>query len=85
MATPERTLQSWHHIFGHLSPTAVKQVADKKMVSSMKMAPSSSKIEQCTTCIEAKQHVKPFPKQSQQEYTDIGDNVAVTRKVKLQL
>jgi hypothetical protein len=63
----------WHRIFAHLSRDAVKQLADKNMVTRMKISPSSSPAEQCTTCIQAKQHVESFPKQARREYTEIGD------------
>jgi hypothetical protein len=70
--TPERTLDAWHRIFGHLSLPAVKQLVDKHMVTEMKISPGSHDIEKCNICTQAKQHVEPFPKEAQREFTEIG-------------
>ena len=43
------------------------------MVTGMEIDPKSTPSKQCTTCIQAKHHVNPFPKDSQTEYKEIGD------------
>jgi hypothetical protein len=72
-AAPERTVDGWHRVFGHLSPGAVKELVDKHMVTGMKIAPGTHDVEQCTICIQAKQHIEPFPKEAQRTFTEIGD------------
>src|SRR6202020_1789928 len=39
----------------------------------MEIDPSSTPSKQCTTCIQAKHHINPFPKESQTEYKEISD------------
>jgi hypothetical protein len=68
-----RTLANWHRIYGHLNYTYIKCLHDKEMVTGMKISPSGGDSEQCVTCIQAKQHVQPFPQQSETKYEEIGD------------
>ncbi|KAF7334034.1 hypothetical protein MVEN_02308800 [Mycena venus] len=72
-AVPKHTLNAWHRIFGHVSSAAIKELAEKDMVSGMRIIPDSMDAEQCTTCIAAKQHVESFPKQASRTYTDIDE------------
>ncbi|KAJ7710792.1 hypothetical protein B0H17DRAFT_915066, partial [Mycena rosella] len=39
----------------------------------MKISPGSHDVEQCTVCVQAKQHIEPFPKEAQREFTEIGE------------
>jgi hypothetical protein len=45
---------------------------EKKMVTRIEIDPSSAPLKQCTTCIQVKHHVNPFPKESQTEYKEVG-------------
>jgi hypothetical protein len=51
----------------------VKQLVDKHMVTGMKISPGSHQVEKCNICTQAKQHVEPFPKEAQREFTEIGE------------
>ena len=68
-----RSYDDWHRIFGHIYHGYIKAMKEKKMVTGMEIDPSSTPSKQCTTCIQAKHHVNPFPKESQTEYREIGD------------
>jgi hypothetical protein len=46
---------------------------EKEMITRMDVDTSSKPSKQCTTCIQVKQHVTPFPKESGTESKNIGD------------
>src|SRR5262245_6596425 len=46
---------------------------NKKMVTGMEVDTSSTPSTQCMTCIQAKHHINPCPKESQTEYKEISD------------
>ena len=64
-----KTWDEWHRIFGHMHMGAVKMMKDKEMVLGMEVELAA----QCTACITAKQHIKPYPKESHMEIKRIGD------------
>ena len=68
-----RTWDEWHRIFGHLNMGSVKMLKEKGMVLGMEVDRTVELAAQCQACIVAKQHVKPFPKESQSEIKEIGD------------
>jgi hypothetical protein len=68
-----RSWDEWHRILGHISPQSVKTLKDKQMVTGMEVDTNSTPSAQCTTCIQAKQHVHPIPKESDTEYTELGE------------
>lgn len=52
---------------------AVKMMKEKGMVLGMEVDRTVEPAAQCTACITAKQHIQPFPKESQTEIKGIGD------------
>ena len=67
LAYPVKTGKSWdewHRIFGHMHMGAVKMMKDKEMFLGMEVDRTVEPAAQCTACISAKQHIKPFPKTS---------------------
>ncbi|KAH9924491.1 uncharacterized protein B0H18DRAFT_842825, partial [Fomitopsis serialis] len=68
-----KTLDKWHRIFGHMDARAVLTLKRKGMVTGLEIDESEPTHEQCKTCVEAKQHVEPFPKKSLTEVKEIGD------------
>ncbi len=67
-----RNWQEWHRALGHLNFWSVKRLFNKKMVKGMKVDNPSKDFPACEACIQAKQHVKPFPQEAETEYTLIG-------------
>src|SRR5271168_1864588 len=68
-----QTWDEWHRIFGHMHMGAVKMMKEKEMVLGMEVDRTVEPAAQCTACITAKQHVKPFPKESRTKIKGIGD------------
>jgi GAG-pre-integrase domain len=68
-----RSYDDWHRILGHIYPETIKNMKEKQMVTGMEIDPLSTPSKQCTTCIQAKHHVNPFPKESQTKYKEIGN------------
>src|ERR1700678_2383037 len=68
-----KTWDEWHRIFGHMHMGAVKMMKEKEMVLGMEVDRTVEPAAQCTACITAKQHVKPFPKESRTEIKGIRD------------
>lgn len=73
LAKNARTWDEWHWIFGHLQMGSVKMLKEKQMVDSMEVNTSIPPTIECQPCIITKQHVKPFPKESSMEITEIRD------------
>src|SRR5271168_2346335 len=72
-AKTRKTWDEWKRIFGHMHMGAVKMMKEKEMVLGMEVDRTVEPAAQCTACITAKQHVKPFPKESRTEIKGIGD------------
>jgi hypothetical protein len=58
---PELNWDIWHCHFGHISYSGLKNLFDRKLVSSFNVD-QSSPMSDCMACIEAKQSVIPFNK-----------------------
>ena len=68
-----RTWNEWHRVLGHVNMRSIKLLKEKGLVTGMEVDQSEDAIDQCEVCIKAKQHVKPFPKESTTEIAAIGD------------
>ena len=68
-----RTWDEWHRIFGHLNMGSIKMLKEKGMVLGMEVDRTVDPAMQCKVCIIAKQHVQPFPKNSQTKIKEIRD------------
>jgi hypothetical protein len=68
------SLDEWHHILGHTHPDTIVQMVSKDMVKGMniKRTPGDTR-QNCDICIQAKQHVQSYPKESECKYKDVGD------------
>ena len=66
-----RTLDKWHQVLGHVNVWTIKTMHDNNLVTGDKSQGSI----QCATCIQGKQHVDPFPKETQMKVQNIGDLV----------
>ena len=68
-----RTWDQWHRILGHINMDSVKTSKEKEMVTGMEVDRTVPASDQCETCIQAKHHVTPFPKEAQRSYSRIGE------------
>lgn len=68
-----RTWEQWHKILGHISMDSIKLMKRNGLVEGMEIDGSKEPAAQCNMCIQAKQHVTPFPKESITKVTEIGD------------
>ncbi len=57
----------------HLNFGSIKCLFKWKMVKGIKVENSTDKFPICKTCIQAKQHIEPFPSESETKYTYIGE------------
>ena len=58
---PCQTWEEWHRRFGHVSYSELQKLLDGNMVKGLHIDLNSAQPD-CPICVEAKQHVKPFPK-----------------------
>ena len=56
--------ETWHRRYGHLSLTGLQQLHSKEMVEGLNIDETSLPFHQCETCIQAKQHRRPYPKEA---------------------
>ena len=56
-----QTLDKWHRILKHVNPWTVQTMHRNNLVTGLIIDKSQTPT-QCTTCIQGKQHVDPFPK-----------------------
>ncbi|KAJ1300455.1 hypothetical protein OPQ81_005270 [Rhizoctonia solani] len=69
-----RTWYEWHKILGHISPAALLKLGMTDLVDRMEIAESVEGLNfECETCIQAKAHVQPFPKESKSKIKEIGE------------
>lgn len=73
----QKTLNKWHHIYGHMDPQSILLLKVKNMVTGLEIDMSELVRSQCKTCVKAKQHVKIFPKKSLMKVKEVG-NMTVT-------
>ena len=69
---PTPTREIWHRRFGHLGNSSIQLLHDKGMVNGLNID-LSSPIFDCEACVQAKQHVTPFPKASVEIRTKPGE------------
>ena len=60
---------------GSMAPNSrtLRTLKEKGMVTGMEIDSSSIPTEKCEACVQAKQHVQPFPKMAQREFVEIGE------------
>lgn len=63
IAKGQLTLSQAHHILGHISQSAVKQMAEVKLVEGMQVD-TSTEAEFCDVCMKAKATCQPFPNET---------------------
>lgn len=68
-----RSWDDWHRVMGHISLSSVKLMKTKGMVEGMEVDTSEDPSPQCAPCIQAKQTVNTFPKESLSQPEKIGD------------
>ena len=73
LSRPGYSWDQWHRILGHINMGSVKMLKEKNMVTGMDVDLSSSPSLQCAACIQAKQHVLPFPKEAKRKWKHVGD------------
>jgi len=62
----EKSWDTWHHRFGHISYSRLKNLLDRELVSGF-FINHSSPMSDCMACTEAKQSVIPFNKKGDRE------------------
>jgi len=58
---PIPTWETWHKRFGHLGFSSIQTLLDQKLVTGLNVDTQSPRYD-CAACVQAKQHVDPFPK-----------------------
>jgi len=69
---PTQSWETWHKRFGHLGNSSIQMLHDKNLVTGLNVDLQSPKYE-CAACVQAKQHVTPFPKASIEVRTKPGE------------
>jgi hypothetical protein len=72
-STKAHSWTAWHRILGHMNMASIKALKEKDMVTGMEVDLTSDPSLQCAACIQAKQHVESFPKESTRNIQEIGD------------
>jgi hypothetical protein len=67
------TWGEWHRRYGHLAISGIKQRRSKNMVTGLDVEESSIPSPTCKACIQAKFHVRPFPKEAENRSDVPGD------------
>jgi transposase InsO family protein len=67
------TWNSLHRKYGHLSISSLEKLVNSKLISGLAVSPNSPPFTQCEACIQAKQHRQPYPKESEDKTTEIGE------------
>jgi len=68
----KQTWEIWHWRFGHVSYKGLKRLHNNKLLDGF-MVDVNTPMPDCTSCIEAKQSVKPYAKQSETVHTNKGE------------
>src|ERR1700676_4456570 len=63
--------ETWHKHYGHIGYSGLQKLLDNNMVEGLKVNMNTPKPD-CVACMEAKQHVEPFPKITNRN-TQTGD------------
>lgn len=66
------TWETWHRRFGHIGLSGLQRLQTGNLATGFDVDLSSPKYD-CTACIQAKQHVEPFPTESEPRSTKPGD------------
>jgi len=72
-STDTATWDEWHRRFGHLAISGLVTLHRQHMVDGLHIDEASSPSEKCDACIQAKFHVRPFPKESTSRSSVPGD------------
>jgi len=67
----KQTWETWHWCFGHVSYKGLKKLQDDKLLEGF-MVDMNTLMPDCTSCIKAKQSVKPYMKRSKNACTKKG-------------
>jgi len=67
--------ETWHKRYGHIGYSGLQKLLDNNMVEGLKVDMNMPKPD-CVACMEAKQHVKPFPKITNRN-TQTGDLIHI--------
>ncbi|QRV77015.1 Retrovirus-related Pol polyprotein from transposon TNT 1-94 [Ceratobasidium sp. AG-Ba] len=71
-----RTWLEWHKALGHIGAKALQNIKSMGIVNGMEVSEGNEGLEfECESCIKAKMHTKPFPKESHTEVKDVGELV----------
>src|SRR6266481_2072124 len=71
-AMAARTWDKWHRTLGHISIGAIQTLKNNNLVEGMDIDKSKEST-QCMACIQGRQTVEPFPKQAEDDVTQIGE------------
>ena len=58
---PAKSWEVWHKRYGHIGMDSLQELFNKKLVDGFSVDPKTPKYD-CVACVQAKQHVTPFPK-----------------------
>ena len=68
-----RTWDEWHRIYAHLNHDYLRKLVKQGLVRGMDVDESVPPSPQCTSCIEAKHRVVPYPQKSNTSVAEVGD------------
>lgn len=74
-ASRRLTWDQWHHRYGHIGMTALRQLQKEGLVSGLEIDESSIPSKTCEACIQAKQTHKPFPKEAENRSEIPGERI----------
>jgi hypothetical protein len=69
---PTQTWETWHKRFEHLGMNGMQTLLDKNLVTGLNINMQSPKYD-CVACVQAKQHINPFPKATMEVRTKSGE------------
>jgi Integrase core domain/GAG-pre-integrase domain len=65
LAAPKKlSWDAWHRLYGHIGMSSLETLKQKELVDGLEIDESTVPSRSCEACIQAKQHVKPFPKEA---------------------
>ena len=71
-AAVARTWDEWHRTLRHISIGAIKTLKNNNLVEGMEVDKNKEST-QCAACIQGRQTIEPFPKQAEDDMTNIGE------------
>jgi len=69
---PKQSWEIWHKCYGHVSYTGLKKLVNQKLVDGLTVNTTAPPPD-CIRCTEAKQSIKPFPKESERTRRKKGE------------